>query len=116
VTVLYPFIAHCRDIGLWKSLNIPVAKINPYTVNLCAASAAILPYKYAQSHFVTCAIFALFAASLSLLTFCCGVSFFGAGSANCSVVARPPGFVCAHTPVAVKRVASLTCFDILRVC
>jgi hypothetical protein len=64
---------------------------------------------------VTCAIFALFAASLSLLTFCCGVSFFGAGSANCSVVARPPGLVCAHTPVAVKRVASLTCFDMLRV-
>lgn len=35
----------------------------------------------------------------------------GAGSANCKVVARPPGRVCAQTPVAVKRVASLTCLD-----
>ena len=60
---------------------------------------------------MTCAIFALFAASLNLLTFCCGVSFFGAGSANCSVVARPPGRVCAHTPVAVKRVESFGDFD-----
>lgn len=60
---------------------------------------------------MTWAILARFAASLSLLTFCWGVSFLGAGSANCRVVARPPGRVCAHTPVAVKRVASLTCFD-----
>lgn len=60
---------------------------------------------------MTCAIFALFAASLNRLTFCCGVSFFGAGSANCRVVARPPGFVCAHTPVAVNRVESFTFLD-----
>jgi hypothetical protein len=60
---------------------------------------------------VTCAIFALFAASLNRLTFCCGVSFFGAGSANWRVVARPPGRVCAHTPVAVKRVDSFGDLD-----
>jgi hypothetical protein len=61
---------------------------------------------------VTCAIFARFAASLSRLTFCAGVSFFGAGSAVGRVVARP-GFVCAHTPVAVNRVESLVYFDML---
>lgn len=61
---------------------------------------------------MTCAIFARFAASLNRLTFCCGVSFLGAGSANCRVVVRPPGFVCAHTPVAVKRVESPGDFDI----
>ena len=32
------------------------------------------------------------------------------------MVARPPGRVCAQTPVAVKRVASLTCLDILPLC
>ena len=37
----------------------------------------------------------------------------GAGSANWRVVARPPGRVWAQTPVAVKRVASLTCLDIV---
>jgi hypothetical protein len=37
----------------------------------------------------------------------------GAGSANWRVVARPPGRVCAHTPVAVKRVDSFGDFDIV---
>ena len=59
---------------------------------------------------MTCAIFARFAASLSRFTFCAGVSFLGAGSAKGRVVARP-GFVCAHTPVAVNRVESLVYFD-----
>ena len=62
---------------------------------------------------MTCAIFALFAASRNRLTFCCGVSFLGAGSANCSVVALPPGLVCAQTPVAVKRVDSPGDFDMV---
>ena len=65
---------------------------------------------------MTCAILARLAASLRRFTFCWGVSFLGAGSANCKVVARPPGRVCAQTPVAVKRVASLTCLDILPLC
>ena len=33
---------------------------------------------------------------------------------NCSVVARPPGLVCAHTPVAVNRVESLGDLDIVK--
>lgn len=62
---------------------------------------------------MTCANFARFAASLNRFTFCCGVSFLGAGSANWRVVARPPGRVCAHTPVAVKRVDSFGDLDIV---
>ena len=37
----------------------------------------------------------------------------GAGSANCSVVARFPGLWWAHTPVGVKRVESLGDFDMV---
>jgi hypothetical protein len=41
------------------------------------------------------------------MTFCCGVSFGGAGSANCSVEAVLLGFEWAYGPVAVNRVASM---------
>lgn len=47
-------------------------------VNLCARSAHTLPLATTLSNELSCPCFALLAASLSLATFCCGVSFGGA--------------------------------------
>jgi len=91
-----------------KARNMPVKAIKLYVVKRCARSAQTLPLATTLSKLDSWPNFALRAASRSLATFCCGVSFGGAGDWAAIVEARFIGFEVAYGPVDVKRVASAT--------